>query len=57
MPQSAVQYIQHKGSFRKYRIDSIGSPESPVRYLLKNLSHKYDIDINHPQKTTNQSNN
>lgn len=49
MQQTPAQYIYSKGSVRKYRFDSIGSPESPTRYLMKYLSNKYDVDINKPQ--------
>lgn len=36
-------YINCKGSFKKYRTDSTGSPESPTRYLMLNLAKKYDL--------------
>ena len=45
MPESETVYVNRKCSFRKYRVDSIGYPESPVRCWLINLFKKYDINI------------
>ena len=45
---SPEQVPSCKGSFRNYRIDSIGYPESPMRYWMLNLFKKYERETCEP---------
>ena len=54
MPVSEPVYVNCKGSFRKYRVDSIGHPESPMRYWMLNLFKKYDVTTKYVSESKNE---
>ena len=54
MTVSEPIYINFKGSFRKYRVDSIGRPESPMRCWMLNLLKKYNVSPSYLTKNNDE---